>query len=275
MLGVLVEKLYGKPYAAVLQDEIAVPLRLTTLSMCGEPKPGQTTGYTRAQTGRPGPPPGQGLHHSHELGAGGICATAADLVKWTHALHTGRVLSDPSYKAMITPRGAAAPNYGFGLSVKKSAWGAPVITHDAQSLTGHSADLHWYPQQSLAVALLYSAYPRVPEAADLVPRLVLDVPLPVPAAPTADTPTVDRSKLVGVYELMPQRTFEVTLEGGELYVTPPSRDAKEPLVFRSGNSYWLGTRDATTVLTFFIVDGAAVAFEADANGIKRTLKKIK
>jgi hypothetical protein len=33
------------------------------------------------------------------LGAGGVCATAGDLVKWTHALHTGKVLAPATYKS--------------------------------------------------------------------------------------------------------------------------------------------------------------------------------
>ena len=80
--------------------------------------------------------------------------------------------------------------------------------------------------------------------------------------------------LVGVYALTAQRTFEVTLENGELYVTPPG-GSKEPLVFRSGNRYALGKSDSTTTITFIVENGVATGFEANDNGIKRTLKKIK
>jgi len=54
---------------------------------------------------------------------------------------------------------------------------------------------------------------------------VLGVPLPAPAAapsgvtPSDTTTPADRTKLAGVYELT-QRTFDVVLENGELYVTP-------------------------------------------------------
>lgn len=279
VLGVLVEKLYGKPYAAALHDEIASPLQLTTLSKCAEPKPGEAAGYTLQPGGKAGPPPG--LHPSQYLGAGGICATAADLVRWTHALHTGRVLSPASYQAMITPRGAAMEShYGFGLSVSPAPWGEMAIEHGGQSLTGHTAEVQWYPQHSLAVALLYNAYPRVPGVSDIVPRIVLDVPLPAPApAPSAvtapDTTTpAERTTLAGVYALTPQRTFEVTLENGELYVTPTG-GSKQPLVFRSGNTYALGSSDSTTTVRFIVENGVATAFEANDNGSRRTLKKIK
>ena len=175
LLGALVEKGHGKSYGAALHDEIAAPLGLTTLGRCGEPKPGEAVGYMNS-AGKLGPPPG--MHHSQLLGAGGVCTTAADLVRWRLALHRGRVLSAESYAAMITPRGAAVSgNYGFGLYIRPAQWGDMAIVGGGQALSGHTAELHWYTGQSLAVALLYNAAPRVPGVADLIPRIVLGVPL--------------------------------------------------------------------------------------------------
>jgi CubicO group peptidase (beta-lactamase class C family) len=176
LLAVLAEKLHGKPFASVLQDEVAKPLGLT-LARCGEPKAGYATGYRLMPDGKLVDPPG--MHHSQLLGAGGICATAGDLVKWTHALHNGRVLSPASYAAMTTPKGvAAANNYGLGQYVRPAPWGGMVVTHGGQSQTGHTAELQWYVDSKMAYAMLYNAGPRVPGISDLVPRVVLGVPLP-------------------------------------------------------------------------------------------------
>lgn len=175
LLGALVEKAGGKPYGVALLDDIAAPLGLKTLTWCGDPKPGVATGYMLSD-GKLAPPPG--MHHSQLLGAGGVCTTAADLVRWRHALHGGRVLSAKSYADMTTPRGpAVAGNYGFGLYARPAQWGDWAIVGGGQALSGHTAELHWYPKQSLAVALLYNAAPRVPGVADMVPRIVLGVPL--------------------------------------------------------------------------------------------------
>jgi D-alanyl-D-alanine carboxypeptidase len=174
LLAVLAERLYGKPFGTALRDDLAVPLGLG-LAPCADPKPGEAVGYRRVPDGTLAPPPG--LHHSLLLGAGGVCATAGDLVKWTHALHTGKVLSPATYKAMITPKGAAAKaNYGLGLAVRSTSWGT-AIAHGGQSQTGHTADLQWYPEESLAIALLYNAAPRVPNIDDLIARAVMGVPL--------------------------------------------------------------------------------------------------
>jgi D-alanyl-D-alanine carboxypeptidase len=176
LLAVLVEKLYGKSFAAALQDEIAKPLGLT-LARCGPGKPGESAGYRLLPDGKVVPPPG--LHHSQLLGAGGICATAGDLVRWTHALHTGRVLGPTTYAAMTTPRGvAAANNYGLGQYVRPAPWGGKVITHGGTSTTGHTSELQWYVDGSIAYAMLYNAGPRTPGISDLIPRVVMGVPLP-------------------------------------------------------------------------------------------------
>ena len=189
VLGILVEKLYGKKYGAVVRDEIAAPLGLTTLRKCDEPQPGEARGYglqpgpsTTLSASKAGPAPG--LHHSQLLGQDGLCASAGDLVRWTHALHTGRVLSPASYRAMITPRGAAvASNYAFGLSVNPAAWGHKAIFHGGGSLTGSIAEVHWFPDTSVATALLYNVFPRVPGVSDAIPRVLFGVPLPNKAAP--------------------------------------------------------------------------------------------
>ena len=288
VLGILVEKLYGKKFGAVVQDEIAGPLGLTSLRKCAEPRPGDARGYglePGASTplsagGKPAPAPG--LHPSQLLGNDGLCATAGDLVRWTHALHTGRVLSPASYQAMITPRGAAvASNYGFGLSVHPAAWGDKAIFHGGGSLTGNITEVHWFPEHSLATALQYNVFPRVPGVSDLIPRIVLGVPLagtapqgePANPAPAPATMTpAERTQLVGVYALG-SRLFEITLENGELHVTPPG-GSKEPLSFRSGNTY-ARSGDASITLTFIVENGVAIAFEVNEDGNKRTLKKVK
>lgn len=175
LLAAVAEKLYGKSYAAAVREEFVAPLGLTSLAQCAEPRPGEAIGSRRMPDGKLVPPPG--IHHSQLLGAGGICATAGDLVKWLHALNTGRILSPATYTAMTSPRGAAVKaNYGFGLWVRPAPWGSMAIVAGGQTQNGHTAELQWYPEQSLAVALLYNVAPRLPGVADLIPRLVLGVP---------------------------------------------------------------------------------------------------
>ena len=280
LLGVLVEKLYGKSYAAVLHDEIVKPLGLSTLGVCDNVASGRAAvGYVRSSDGKLGPPNEQ--HMSQNLGSGSICAAASDMAKWNRALHGGRVLSAASYAAMTTPRGAAK-SYGFGLSVRKSYWASPALVHDGQT-NGFSSHNGWYPADSLSVTLLYNARPRLDDVAmaDFVGMIALGgTPPPIPTPPVIDLPVAatqgeGRPPFVGAYELTIGRVFMVTFEDGTLYVTPPGGGAKQQLFLKSGTSYALGGLESTTTITFNVDASGVTGFTARQNGVDRELRKLK
>ena len=289
ILGALVEKLYGKPYEAALRDEIARPLGLTTLRYCGDVEAGTlATGYMLSPSdGTRSPPPA--LHPSQQLGAGGICSTAADLAKWNRALHGGRVLSEASYRAMITPRGVAG-NYGFGQSVGRVKWGDSIIAHGGQEPSGYVSENAWYPGNSLSVTILYNVFPRVAAAGGThtIAALALGHTPPATAvaatqAAVAGTPATGivgeqaHQQFVGEYEMRPGApAFRVDFEEGTFVLTPPGGD-KMPLVHKSGATYGLGSADATTIVTFLAdAQGRVIGFLArDANSLERRLRKIR
>lgn len=281
LLGVLAAKLYGKPYAAALRDEIARPLGLVSLTTCDEADPAHAAaGYVRLSDGSTAPPNEQ--HLSQTVGPGGICATAGDLAKWNRALHGGRVVSAASYTAMTTPRGVAAKvRYGFGLSVVPAPWGSPALLHDGQT-HGFSSHNGWYPAESLSVTLLYNARPRLEQNMANVVGLVALGGTPAPSKPVAAlelpaaaTQGEGRPKLVGAYELSAGRTFIVSFEDGQLWVTPPGA-TKQRLILQSGTTYAVGSAESSTTATFMIdADGEVSGFTARQNGMDRTLKKIK
>lgn len=288
LLGVLVEQLYGRPYAAVLRDEIAEPLGLATLRSCGDADPGgKATGYNRAFDGTLSPP--AALHPSQQLGAGGICATAADLAAWNRALHGGRVLSDASYRAMTTPRGAAVPQgYGFGLSVGPAPWGGPSMTHGGQDVGGFVSEHGWYPADSLSVTILYNAFPRVaPGGTHVIAALALGHTPPATHSPAlepavAATPATGivgeeaRRQFVGEYALSARTVFRVDVREGAFVLTPPGGEAT-PLVHQSGATYAVGSVDSGTAITFLADDeGRVVGFLARNEGSPdRRLRKIR
>ena len=279
LLGVLIEKVTGKPYGVALRDEIARPLGLTSLGWCGALDADRAAaGNTRMTDGKVLPPVKQ--HVSQSIGAGSVCSTAGDLARWNQALHGGRVLSPASYAAMITPRGAAAGRYGFGLAPRKAQWGSPAIVHDGQG-AGYSAHNGWYPAESLSVTLLYNALPRLEfQMADFVGLIALGgtpraiPPIPVIELPIAATQGEGRPPFVGAYEVSARARFIVTFEDGHLHVTPPS-GPRQQLYPRSGTTYALGSPESTTLVTFQVEDGVVTGFTARQNGFDRELRKVK
>lgn len=280
LLGALIEAVHGKPYAVVLQDEIAQPLGLTSLGRCGTPAQARAAaGYLRTSVGTT--IPRGDVHPSQSLGFSAICATAGDIARWNHALHGGRVLAPASYVAMITSRGAATGRYGFGLVPRKAPWGAPAIGHDGED-DGFSSHNAWYPADSLSVTLLYNALPRHEvNMADFVGTIAVGgspppiPPLPAIELPIAATQGAGRPKFVGAYELTVGRVFIVTFEDGTLYLTPPRGDAQQ-LFPKSGTTYAMGGAGSTTTVTFNVdSDGAVTGFTARSDEGERELRKVK
>ena len=290
LLGVLVEKLYGKPYAAALRDEIAAPLGLATLRSCGDVEAGgRATGYNRAFDGTLSSP--ATFHPSQQLGSGGICSTAADLAKWDRALHGGRVLSAASYRAMTTPRGAAVPaSYGFGLDVGPAPWGGPAITHGGQDVGGFVSEHGWYPADSLSVTILYNVYPRVaPGGTHVIAALALGhtppaTTSPAPEPAVAATPATGiageeaRRQFVGEYALGsgPSR-FRVDWEEGAFVLTAPG-GARSPMVHQSGATYTVAIGSGVEATVTFLADaeGRVVGFLAQQAGSPdRRLRKVR
>ena len=280
LLGAMVEKIYGKPYGTVLRDEIAQPLGLTSLGWCEDVTRSRVaTGYIRSSDGKA--TPRGDVHSSDGLGSSAICSTAGDIARWNQALHNGRVLSTASYAAMTTPRGAATGKYGFGLVPRKTQWGSPAINHDGED-NGFSSHNGWFPAESLSVTLLYNALPRHEvNMADFVALIALGgkprpiPPLPVITLPVAATQGEGRPKVVGAYEMGVGRTFIVTFEEGNLYVTPPG-GSRQQLVLQSGMTYKLGSPESNTTVTFKVdADGVVTGLTARQNGVDRELMKVK
>ena len=285
VLRVLIEKLYGKPYAAVLRDEITAPLGLTALGSCGNTEPGsRATGYTRESDGTLTSPPS--VHPSQELGPSGLCSTAADLAKWNRALHGGRVLSPATYSAMITPRGASDA-YGFGVSVGQAEWGDTFFATGGRAPTGFTSYNTWYPADSLSVTIQYNVYPSV-DIGDthIVAALALGETPPAlskPAAPkqapaTAITGVVSeefRRQFAGEYELG-TKVFKVELVEGAFVLSTPD-GIEGPLIHQSGGTYGVPDIGKGTTITFLAdQNGRVVGFEVLYEGTsERRLRKIR
>jgi CubicO group peptidase (beta-lactamase class C family) len=103
LLGMIIEKLSGKPYAQYLQDEFFTPLNLKSTIYCDQAP------LIRHRAQGYAPRPGGGFINAEPLSmtqpyaAGSLCSTVNDLAAWTLALSSGKVVSPASYKLMTTP----------------------------------------------------------------------------------------------------------------------------------------------------------------------------
>ena len=219
LLGMLVERVSGRPWGTDLAERFAGPLGLSDTRDCQSRPliPRRARGYEDAGEGCVNSPY---LALSQPYAAGAMCSTVGDLVRWNRALHSGTVLSAASYALMTTPEGAAARNrspYGFGLG-RDTIAGHPVISHGG-GIHGFSSGNVWVPGAELSVTVLAnSGGAPADELLKQLVRAALGEPLQLPPAivPLAEP---DRARYAGTYALaLPNgvRDFFIVIEGDHL-----------------------------------------------------------
>lgn len=152
VLGKLIERLTGEPYAQHLESSLLRPLGLRATRYCHVAPVirNRAAGYDQRDTGV--------VNASHismtfVYAAGGLCSTVGDMAAWNHALATGRVVSAESWTRMTTPEpGAEANGYGYGLFMDTIA-GRRMIQHDG-GIHGFQAINAYLPDDSLSVSVL-------------------------------------------------------------------------------------------------------------------------
>ncbi len=160
VLGIVIEKISGKPYREFMQERIFAPLGMTATSIndVSAVLPHRASGYRWS-----GGALTRGVRISpaaQDRGDVGIITTAADLAKWDTALNTTRLLSDKSLKEMFTP--AVVNNRietGSALGWFVLPWrGDRLIMHNGGFRTGFSSTHKRYVDRGLTVIVLTNLF---------------------------------------------------------------------------------------------------------------------
>jgi D-alanyl-D-alanine carboxypeptidase len=173
LLGLVIESVHGRDYAAIVRDDLALPLALTGTGYCedGTSVPGRSRDYL---SGRKRVSPTPYWTKAPFFAAGGLCSTVLDLVRWDQALGDGRVVSPAMLRAMRTPTvlpGAIEADYGLGTRMGwTGGWRKVGHTGGGQ---GNKAVLAHYPDERVTIAvLLNTERERAPvTATDLEERI--------------------------------------------------------------------------------------------------------
>ncbi|GAB3867619.1 serine hydrolase domain-containing protein [Hymenobacter segetis] len=220
LLGAIIEKVTGKPYAQVLRDNISQPLHL------------QDTGYDLAETILPRRAAGydrtpEGLYNTTYVdmavpySAGALYSTVLDLYKWDQALYTNQLISEASKALLFKPD---RNHYAYAWMTSKVAVGS-----DSVALLAHSGHVNGFgtyllraPQDhQLVVVLDNEGGPHVKDLSLDLLRVLYHQPAtgPKPAPVAPKTIPVDAATLgayVGKYQLSPTFFITVKAEGSHL-----------------------------------------------------------
>jgi CubicO group peptidase (beta-lactamase class C family) len=199
VVRLILEKVSGRPFERLLNDEIVRPLGLTSTRFSNlREEPDIAGSSTRSADIVPRRAPlynwdgskqqiSEFIYPSWSYAAGGLYSSAADLAKLLQAIETGRLLSKASLQALQTPYRLNDGKDGtFGV-----AW---VVRHRRGRLTvGHSggpadSDIWMWPERGLSVAVLTDQQNFAPVLADGVAQIVDPAPAPSHAAVADDDP---------------------------------------------------------------------------------------
>ena len=154
LLGEIVGRVTGTPYAQYVERELLGPLGLRDTRYADDRRviPNRAAGYELDG----GELVNAGYVSMSVPGAAGaLCSTAGDLVRWTHLLHAGRVVAPASLRQMTAPTplpGGGSADYGFGLKVGRRH-GRPAVFHGG-TIDGFTAFVAHYPADGLTIAVL-------------------------------------------------------------------------------------------------------------------------
>ncbi len=168
MLGVIVEKVDGAPFADVLAKRLIKPLALTHTVMR---KPGvELPVATGHAAGRPVDAPDQ---YATPYAAGALASTAGDLAVFWHALLAGKVLPGQSVHrmftgmpAMIGPYAGSSSFYGMGVQLYDVPDGPGLMLGHSGGIEGFTSIVAYVPADDVYIAVAFNEK-KVPAEAGL------------------------------------------------------------------------------------------------------------
>ena len=154
MIGLLIERVSGKPYADFMRERMFAPLGMDTAAMLtAAPVPGVTAaGYDWNGVAWVR---GDAINPGDDGAEGALRMSAQDLAKWDAALNADRILSKASRDLLWTPArlndGSTVP-YGLGW-VLDSVNNLPYVWHNGQ-VNGFHSQLERHADQGLTIIVL-------------------------------------------------------------------------------------------------------------------------
>lgn len=274
LLGLVIERASGRPYADYLRAELARPLGLSSTADCGDAvvpvdPARRARGYTFAEGRTREADP---ISPAATRGAGSLCASAPDLARWARALATGRVVSLASYREMTTEgRLSDGTRLGYGLGQFVGTLDGVRRVQHGGTMNGFQAQLAYYPEREVAIAVLANHDAARPEPLErAIARLALGAHEP----PARDLPLAHReaARYTGTYDLGGRR-LRVT-EAREGLRMEMDGELPFTLRYRGNDAFAIPFPTETLWVRFRVVDGAARSFVLEQRGVLSPARRI-
>ncbi len=192
LLTYILEEVFNKPYAKLLQQYIAQPVGLENTYLGGaintadhESKSYKYMGAWKVQPE---------TDSSIPLGAGGIVSTPTDLIKFSEALFEGDLLTPEQLKQMKTFKD------GYGMGLIKVPFYDKIGYGHTGGIDGFSSVFAYFPDQHIAYALISNGTNySINKISIAVLSAVYDKPYSIPQFSNYAVSAEDLDKYLGVY----------------------------------------------------------------------------
>lgn len=235
VLGLILEKVTGKPYAQNLQERITSPIGLNDTYMAtGKIDVNNNEALTYMRLGSEWKPVPE-THPSILFSAGAIVSTPNDLVKFIQALFDGKIVSAEHLGQMTTIVD------GDGLGITTFTFAGKTFYGHTGGADNYGAWLAYLPEEKLAVA--YTTNAKVYPVGNIVSGAI-DIyygkPFQIPAFETVAISPEVLDKYTGVYS-SPQapKKFTITRKDSALFIQPGG-ESPAPLEATAQDQFKIG-----------------------------------
>ena len=214
VLGQIIERLAGMPYAQFLQRNIFTPLGMVNSGYDGPFRilKNRAAGYSVS---------GDVVINAAIIAmtipyaAGALFSTTEDLYIWDQVLYSDKLLSRASRDAMFTP---GRNDYGYGWGIVQQHQ-RRAIEHNGQ-VNGFTSILTRYPDDSVTIVLLTNSdqtVPSVNRVARELAAIVFGLPYEIPRArPVVSVSPQIQETYLGEYEIKPGYVIRIFRTGDRL-----------------------------------------------------------
>ena len=190
LLGLLIEKASGKPYAEFLRDNIFVPLGMKNSGYDDSHTllPNRANGYEREGRSFVN---ARYMNMAAPYSAGALYSTTEDLLLWDKALYTEKLVSRKSLDEIFAPfrevvrDGWVGYAYAYGWIIGKQS-GRQVSRHDG-GIRGFSTDIVRFPSERVTVIVLSNNQTVIPyKLANDLSAIAFGAPYKLPTLPVSE-----------------------------------------------------------------------------------------
>ena len=253
LLGAIIEKITGMPYAKFVEQRIFVPLGMKDTAYEGHElgKAPRAAGHTVTPSGYA---PSKQISMTLPYAAGSIVSTVDDLARWDAAITSGKLLKAASWQKAFTSYKTSDgkdTNYGYGWHTR-TLQGSPAINHGG-GIPGFSAQVIRLPQEKVYVAVLRNN-DKDPVSSEVIASLAAAIAIgkPIPELKPVALAPEKLSEVAGKYRLDEKSVRNFVVENGKLLTQRDDR-AKSELVAYGADRFFVPN---SLVRIQFVRDGA-------------------